>query len=292
MNAVQSIHKRLYASGKGWIIGKLILVLTHTGRKSGTRYGTPLQYEKIDGAYYVGAGRGCKADWFRNIQADPHVHVQVNRREFDGLAQAVTDPLRVADFLEYRLKRHPLMIGLIMKLTHHLPMRPSRAQLLELAKTTALVILRPLPPSQTMTSEFLSNPKNHPILWLRVSYWAGAVLDLLAGLTMLFPALFAVNNRLSSFYPAPDYRYAMGMGAPLMLAWTVLLLWADRKPLERKGLLPITLLVVVGEVINEIVAARTGYISVGALIPTWIVQALLAGLFLFAWWNARDGKAK
>ena len=129
------------------------------------------------------------------------------------------------------------------------------------------------------------------ILWLRISYWAGAVLDLLAGLTMLFPALFAINNGLSSFYPTPAYRYAMGMGAPLMLAWTVVLLWADRKPLERKGFLPITLLVVFGEVINEIVAARTGYITPAALIPTWIVQALLTALYLFSYWNARGGYA-
>ncbi|HTX92317.1 MAG TPA: hypothetical protein VMC09_13990 [Anaerolineales bacterium] len=130
----------------------------------------------------------------------------------------------------------------------------------------------------------------NPILWLRISYWAGALLDLLAGLTMLFPALFAINNRLSSFYPAPDYRYAMGMGAPLMLAWTVLLLWADRKPLERKGILPITLLVVAGEVANEIVAASTGYITATALIPTWIVQALLSGLFVFGYLNARKAE--
>jgi hypothetical protein len=129
------------------------------------------------------------------------------------------------------------------------------------------------------------------VLWLRISYWAGAVLDLLAGLTMLFPALFTINNQLSSFYPTPAYRYAMGMGAPLMLAWTILLLWADRKPLERKGLLPITLLVVFGEGINEIVAAITGYIAVSALIPTWTIQAVLTVLFLFSYWNARGAHA-
>lgn len=129
------------------------------------------------------------------------------------------------------------------------------------------------------------------VLWLRISYWAGALLDLLAGLTMLFPALFTINNQLSSFYPTPAYRYAMGMGAPLMLAWTILLLWADRKPLERKGLLPITLLVIIGEVVNEIVAATTGYIAGTALVPTWTIQAVLTGLFLFSYWNARGAHA-
>ena len=143
MKNVQRIHQRLYASGRGWIIGKFILLLTHTGRKSGTRYVTPLQYEKIKGAYSVGAGRGRKADWFRNIQADPHVHVQVGRILFDCVAEPVTNPDRVADFLEYRLNRHPLMIGLILKFAHHLPMRPIRAQFLELSHSTALVVLRP-----------------------------------------------------------------------------------------------------------------------------------------------------
>ena len=143
MKNVQTIHKRLYDSGHGWIIGKFILLLAHTGRKSGTRYATPLQYEKIDGAYCIAAGRGAKADWFRNIQADPHVHVQVDRIAFDCIAEPLTDPEGVADFLEYRLQHHPVMIGLILKLAHRLPMRPNRAQFLELARSTPVVILRP-----------------------------------------------------------------------------------------------------------------------------------------------------
>jgi hypothetical protein len=134
--------------------------------------------------------------------------------------------------------------------------------------------------------------KKQVILWLRISYWAGAVLDLLAGLTMLFPALFVINNQLSSFYPTPAYRYAMGMGAPLMLAWTILLLWADRKPLERKGVLPITLLVILGEVLNEFAAARSGYISAAALVPTWSVQTILAVLFAVSYWNTRGANAE
>ena len=68
---------------------------------------------------------------------------------------------------------------------------------------------------------------------------------------MVFPPLFALNNGLINFNPGIEYRYAMGMGAPLMLGWTILLLWADRKPMERKDILLITLLVVLGEVATE-----------------------------------------
>lgn len=123
--------------------------------------------------------------------------------------------------------------------------------------------------------------------WLRLSYWAGAVLDLIAGLIMLFPPLFALNNRWSGFTPTLDFRYAMGMGTPLMLGWTVLLLWADRKPFERRGVLPITILVILGEVINEILAAAQGYISVPTLLLTWTIQAILTALMAFSTINAR-----
>ena len=52
----------------------------------------------------------------------------------------------------------------------------------------------------------------------------------------------------------------MGMGASLMFGWTVLLLWADQKPLERKAVLLITLLpVVLGLALNEIIAVRAGF---------------------------------
>ncbi len=127
---------------------------------------------------------------------------------------------------------------------------------------------------------------DNKVTLLRASFWAGAILDVLAFLLMLFPALFAWNNRLVDFQPGVEYRYAMGMGAPLMLGWTVLLLWADRRPLERRSVLWITLLVVLGEVLTEVYGVSAGFISAGALTVTWILQLLLVLLFLFSLWKA------
>ena len=124
------------------------------------------------------------------------------------------------------------------------------------------------------------------ILFLRISYWAGAVLDGIAFLIMMFPPLFALNNGLKNFDPGVEYRYAMGMGAPLMLAWTVLLLWADRKPVERKDILLITLLVVLGEVLTEIYGVAAGFIMAPAMFLTWTIQFVLSALFIFSYWNA------
>ena len=130
--------------------------------------------------------------------------------------------------------------------------------------------------------------RDDTVRWLRISYWAGAILDALAALSMLSPKLFVATNSLPDFHPGIEYRYAMGMGASLMLGWTVLLLWADRKPLERKGVLLITLLpVVLGLVSNEIVAVCGGFLSITMTVPVWIAQALITGLFIFSYLNAR-----
>jgi deazaflavin-dependent oxidoreductase (nitroreductase family) len=140
---VQKIHRVFYAIGLGPVVGRIVLLLTTTGRKSGQPRVTPLQYEEIDGVYYVGAARGMKADWVRNIQVDPHVRVQVKRLRFDGRAEIIGNPIAIADFLETRLDRHPRMMGLMMSRAHGLPPRPSRAQLEDLAKGLVVVAIRP-----------------------------------------------------------------------------------------------------------------------------------------------------
>ena len=119
---------RLYNLGLAPLLGRLILLLTTTGRKSGLPRVTPLQYEDVDGQFYIGSARGAQADWFRNILADAHVRVRIKSREFAGIAEPVTDYLRVADFLELRLRRHPRMVGMILK-SEGLPAKPDRAKL-------------------------------------------------------------------------------------------------------------------------------------------------------------------
>jgi deazaflavin-dependent oxidoreductase (nitroreductase family) len=133
----------LYAIGLGPLIGGFIVLLTTTGRKSGLKRVTPLQYEKIGEDYYLGAARGINADWVRNIQSNPQVEIRVGAKHLYGTAEVVTDPSKFADFLEVRLASHPLMVGLMMEKAHGLPRRPSREQLEEMAKTEAFVIVRP-----------------------------------------------------------------------------------------------------------------------------------------------------
>ena len=125
------------------------------------------------------------------------------------------------------------------------------------------------------------------VRWLRSSFWAGAILDLGAGLMMVFPGVFAFINRPSVFRPGLDYHFAMGMGAPLMFSWTAVLLWADRNPMGRKGILPITVLVVAREAATQVWGIVTGFVPLWPVLPTFSLQLLLCTLFLFSYFNAR-----
>lgn len=137
------IFKTLYAIGLGPIVGRLVLLLTTTGRKSGLPRVTALQYEQIDGAIYLGSSKGIHADWVRNIHAKPQVKILVKNRRLDGLAEVVTDSERIADFMELRLERHPRMIGMIMK-SEGLPEKPGRVDLVEYSRKIAMVIVKPV----------------------------------------------------------------------------------------------------------------------------------------------------
>jgi deazaflavin-dependent oxidoreductase (nitroreductase family) len=134
----------VYAVGLGPIVGRLVLLLTTTGRVSGLPRVTPLQYEKMDDILYVGAARGMKSDWVRNILAEPHVEVRLKSDYFKGIAEVITSPEKIADFLELRLKNHPRMVMAMLK-SNGISTKPTREELLRYAEGTALVAIHPIP---------------------------------------------------------------------------------------------------------------------------------------------------
>lgn len=99
-----------YKLGMGWLIGKYILILTTTGRKSGKLRYTPLEYlyDQKNDKYRVTAGWGGKTNWYRNLCKDPHVFVQVGRRKFNAIAGIASNE-EVAKYMKMVSSRHPRM---------------------------------------------------------------------------------------------------------------------------------------------------------------------------------------
>lgn len=132
-----------YALGLGPLIGRFVLQLTTYGRKSGRPRVTPLVYEQRGETIIVSSARGPSADWLRNILANPKVRVRVGRRQFDGLAEATTDPEKIADYLQRQMERNPAAFGAILR-SEGLSSRPSRADLIQFAPRRPMVTIRPI----------------------------------------------------------------------------------------------------------------------------------------------------
>jgi len=131
------------------------------------------------------------------------------------------------------------------------------------------------------------------ILLLRISYWIGAILDGFMVIPMIFPEIGGVIFGIPDFKPGADYKYAMGIGASLMGGWTILLIWADRKPVERKGILLITVFpVIVGLIFAGIYAVIHNLIPVERMIPTWILQLFLIAFFSYSYYTAKKYEKK
>ena len=73
-----------------------------------------------------------------------------------------------------------------------------------------------------------------PILLLRLSYWTAAIADFVVGILFLMP------ERMGE----AEITYPMGLASVTVFSWVVILIMADRKPVERKWILIPTILVV------------------------------------------------
>jgi len=73
-----------------------LLVIEHTGRKSGTRYRTPLNYTIVGDDLYCIAAFGERTDWYRNLLITPSTAVWLPDGRWEAsVADVSDDPQRV-----------------------------------------------------------------------------------------------------------------------------------------------------------------------------------------------------
>ncbi len=69
-----------------------IMVLIHTGRKTGIRRRTPVNFTMLGEDIIIVAGFGAAADWYRNIKRNPRVEVWLPTGWWEGQARDYDDP--------------------------------------------------------------------------------------------------------------------------------------------------------------------------------------------------------
>jgi hypothetical protein len=116
---------------------------------------------------------------------------------------------------------------------------------------------------------------------LRTAFLAGAVTDALALIPMLSPRMARVLWGFDDL--GGPYRFAMGYGASLMSGWTALLIWAYQRPIERAFVAALTVFVICGLSATEIAGVLSGGFPAWRMVPTWVLQAILLGLFATAY---------
>jgi deazaflavin-dependent oxidoreductase (nitroreductase family) len=107
----------LYRIGLGGLM-PMQLLLTTVGRKSGRPRQAVvdvLRHDAATDAYYVVSAYGARSDWYRNLQANPAVRVQVRWRRFAARATILLQEEAEELLLDY-WRRHRLYSRVTMRM--------------------------------------------------------------------------------------------------------------------------------------------------------------------------------
>jgi deazaflavin-dependent oxidoreductase (nitroreductase family) len=97
----------LWRLGLGPLLGQVMILITHTGRKSGLPRRTMAEYYRLDGRKYAVAAFGRQAQWCLNLLADPRVTIQTSDGAQSARAVRVLDDRELAEVLRLFLQRDP-----------------------------------------------------------------------------------------------------------------------------------------------------------------------------------------
>ena len=113
---------------------------------------------------------------------------------------------------------------------------------------------------------------------LRAGYWVAAIADfVLAGLVLVPERMGVV-----------DFVYPMGLMSAVAFSWGVMLIIADRRPIERRWILLPTMLVAALLGVAGIYAAIVGVMPVSRIVFSTVALASVLGLLTFTWFKTRN----
>jgi len=93
----------LYRLGLGFLVGRLFMIMTTVGRKSGQPRRTAIEFHEYKGCRYVFSAWGTKADWYRNIEANPYINIQTWRGPESVLARRVDSDVELTQAFDFAM---------------------------------------------------------------------------------------------------------------------------------------------------------------------------------------------
>ncbi len=101
----------LWRLGLGPLLGRILLVITYTGRRSGLPRRVVVEYHELGERRYVVCAFGRRTPWYRSLEADPLVTIQSVDGTEAALARRVTDDEELLAVYALLQQRNPLMLG-------------------------------------------------------------------------------------------------------------------------------------------------------------------------------------
>ncbi len=114
------------------------------------------------------------------------------------------------------------------------------------------------------------------ITWLRISYWTAAIADFGIAISVLVPERVGLT----------EFVYPMGLISVVTISWGILLLIADRKPVERRWILIPTIIVVALLSGVRIFAVLSGMLEFS--IPYLILGVMILSLLIYSYINSKS----
>ena len=124
--------------------------------------------------------------------------------------------------------------------------------------------------------------------FLRLSFLIGGVADALVAVNwFLIASGVAMPNLMSGFVAVgEDYRFAMYIAALFMTGWSAILFWGWFEPIGRRGLLPITALLLLVSIVLELIFYQSILSGPGFIIGVGARVALIvkfSASFFYSW---------
>ncbi|MGC1376642.1 MAG: hypothetical protein WA821_10475 [Anaerolineales bacterium] len=117
------------------------------------------------------------------------------------------------------------------------------------------------------------------IRFIQLVLWVGIILDGINVILYLFPSVMLGSIGLPGGMLTPVATYLLFHAGVFMLAWTILLVWAFQKPVARRFILLLTVLITLGMEASAIYLLTVEGIAKAGVIPLLILPVIVGSLF-------------
>ncbi len=102
---------QIFLLRRNWMgkMGKIVMIITTTGRKSGKLFSTPIGFQR-QGNNILAFTIGGISNWYKNVEKNPVVTLEIQQKKQQMRGEHVTDMNDISQILELYQREQPNML--------------------------------------------------------------------------------------------------------------------------------------------------------------------------------------